>query len=227
MMVATLSTGPVGPSDKLGSENKTNIMATCTADGKILKPSVPATAIDATFAQRAFGTGGPQGELWSAWSDLGAYRWHSVLSASIDDAFTVLPNMLKGFNSRHRGPSDPPAPAAYYKYQYGTDFTGAAQFDNLSLPANDKTTAQLWSIAPDFPSGHALLGEHAKFVPVSPVRFQDLQASSNGFSVEVKGRSGEQLSVRIRVPSGSVQSVACTLPASGNAVLRVPQMSCE
>lgn len=70
-MVAVLSTGPVGPSDKIGMANVTNIMRTCATDGKLLKPSVPATAVDTTFAQRAFGAHGPQGELWSTYTQVG------------------------------------------------------------------------------------------------------------------------------------------------------------
>ena len=34
-------------------------------DGFLLKPSRPMRSIDSTFLQRAFGAGGPSGELWT------------------------------------------------------------------------------------------------------------------------------------------------------------------
>lgn len=51
MQVATLSTGPVGPSDSLGHMNHDLVMRTCAADGLILKPDKPATPLDAVFEQ--------------------------------------------------------------------------------------------------------------------------------------------------------------------------------
>ncbi len=37
-------------------------------DGRLLKPSHPAMSIDNTFVQRAFGSGGPNGQLWAAFT---------------------------------------------------------------------------------------------------------------------------------------------------------------
>ena len=37
-------------------------------DGHLLKPSHPAMSIDSTFLQRAFGSGGPDGQLWAAFT---------------------------------------------------------------------------------------------------------------------------------------------------------------
>lgn len=80
-IVSILSTGPVGPSDKIGMANLTRIMRTCATDGKLLKPSVPATAVDTTFAQRAFGAHGPQGELWSTYTQVGRLIYASAGAA--------------------------------------------------------------------------------------------------------------------------------------------------
>ena len=33
-------------------------------NGLLLKPTCPAMSLDSTFTQRAFGEGGPDGELW-------------------------------------------------------------------------------------------------------------------------------------------------------------------
>jgi hypothetical protein len=64
IIVSTLSTGPVGISDTIGSTNMTLVNYTCMADGRILKPSLPAGAIDATFHPAApLGSGA---RVWSA-----------------------------------------------------------------------------------------------------------------------------------------------------------------
>lgn len=51
--------------------NVTIIGRTCASTGRILKPDVPATAIDKTFAFRAFGAPGPDGEVWFTSTVLG------------------------------------------------------------------------------------------------------------------------------------------------------------
>lgn len=45
-LVATLSTGPVGPGDKINDTDVLLTMMSCDGNGRLLKPSHPATAID-------------------------------------------------------------------------------------------------------------------------------------------------------------------------------------
>lgn len=68
--IAALSGGPVGPSDAVGGANKTLIMATCMADGRLLKPTRPAMSLDKSFIYRAFGVGDIDGEVYSAYSEV-------------------------------------------------------------------------------------------------------------------------------------------------------------
>jgi len=39
-------------------------------DGLLLKPTRPAMSLDSTFTQRAFGEGGPSGQLWAGYTML-------------------------------------------------------------------------------------------------------------------------------------------------------------
>ena len=39
-------------------------------DGLLLKPTRPAMSVDSTFTQRAFGQGGPKGQLWAGYTML-------------------------------------------------------------------------------------------------------------------------------------------------------------
>ena len=68
--VAALSGGPVGPSDTVGGANGTLIMATCMSDGRLLKPTRPAMSLDSTFLYRAFGSGGPNGLVSAAFTEV-------------------------------------------------------------------------------------------------------------------------------------------------------------
>lgn len=71
--VAALSGGPVGPSDTVGGANKTLIMATCMSDGRLLKPTRPAMSLDSTFLYRAFGQGGPNGQVYAAFTEVAVH----------------------------------------------------------------------------------------------------------------------------------------------------------
>lgn len=68
--IAALSKGPVGIGDEVGKSDKTQIMSTCRSDGRLLQPTRPAMSLDSTFVQRAFGTGGPAGQLYVAYTEV-------------------------------------------------------------------------------------------------------------------------------------------------------------
>ena len=64
------SVGPVAPSDRIKYSNASLINRACTPSGLLLKPSKPATAIDATFPFRAgISSHGPDGEVWSTFTE--------------------------------------------------------------------------------------------------------------------------------------------------------------
>ncbi len=45
------------------------VFVSCSmTDGRLLKPSYPAMSIDSTFVQRVFHSGGPDGQLWAAFT---------------------------------------------------------------------------------------------------------------------------------------------------------------
>ena len=52
-LVATLSTGPLSIADKPGDTNATLLRRCIAADGRILQPDKPATAVDSMFARPA------------------------------------------------------------------------------------------------------------------------------------------------------------------------------
>lgn len=65
ILVATLSTGPVGPGDGMNYTNVARIMKCCREDGLILKPDRPLTMINRLASDWALYNGVSQGELYS------------------------------------------------------------------------------------------------------------------------------------------------------------------
>ena len=50
-IIAAFSTGPVGLGDGMGATDKSVVMPTCDAAGKLLQPDRPLLAVDSTFAK--------------------------------------------------------------------------------------------------------------------------------------------------------------------------------
>ena len=65
ILIATLSTGPVGIGDAVNLTNVSRIMRCCRPDGLILKPDRAITTINALAADWAHYDNVPQGELYS------------------------------------------------------------------------------------------------------------------------------------------------------------------
>src|SRR5689334_20168192 len=69
--------------------NATLIMSTCTADGLLLKPNKPMTAIDRSFSSSA-----PLGEVYSSYSNVSGFFWYYVLGADMQEQYNVYPEDL-------------------------------------------------------------------------------------------------------------------------------------
>ena len=59
MILAVLSSGPVGTGDAIGKEDKKNILMTCRKDGVLIKPDVPILPIDDDYLNDALGNNTP------------------------------------------------------------------------------------------------------------------------------------------------------------------------
>jgi hypothetical protein len=65
ILIATLSTGPVGPGDAINYTNVERIMKCCNQIGAILKPDRPLTMINTLISDWASHNSVSQGELYS------------------------------------------------------------------------------------------------------------------------------------------------------------------
>jgi hypothetical protein len=181
VLIATLSGGMVGNGDKIGAENKDNLLRAVRLDGAIVKPDAPLLPIDAMYVSDALGMR-TAGELTSqppmiasAHTDHGALRTIYVFAYS-------------------RGPVA--AKAAFTPAQVG------ARQDVYLYDAHARTARRLapseafaFDLAPDATAyfvlapvssaGVALVGDDGKFVPDGRKRIASMVEDKNRMTVTV------------------------------------------
>ncbi|XP_046561028.1 uncharacterized protein LOC124270049 [Haliotis rubra] len=220
-VVATLSTGPVGPSDMIGKFNKTIIMRSVNSDGLILKPSRPATAIDNMIRRLAWDDfEGPDGEVWSTYSDFGGNnKYGIVLAADLQGSYSMTPCMagFQGFpKSMVFSAKDP------NKVQLLTDpqpllLSGCTMVDFCLYYVSPVTTY----------GGHQVLiqGELDKWVPMSPQRVVDINFDSSDIIVRIAGGANEIVNFSFNT-DGVSKSLQCDLGDSGYATISYKAWGC-
>ncbi|XP_046337463.2 uncharacterized protein LOC124119101 [Haliotis rufescens] len=220
-VVSTLSTGPVGISDKIGGSNKSLIMKSVNADGLILKPSRPATAIDNTIRRMAWGDfEGPDGEVWSTYSDFGGKnKFGMILAAELTGNYTMTPSMagFQGFPTSMIFPYNNPS-----KIQPLTDA------DPITMSGCSTVDFCLFYVSPVLKvQGKQVLvqGELAKWVPMSPQRVTDISIGDD-ILISLKGAAAESVAFWFNV-DGASSPLTCTLGQDGRASLSFNQQACR
>ena len=225
VLVATLSTGPVSPGDKMGLSNSTLLMSSCRAgDGLILKPDRPATLMDAAYLA-ALAAAPPNSptvalpELTHTFSAHGpgrAYRWHYLLAANLSISDLVLSVDALGPMA---SPSGGYLVFDYFRLAWGNGSLAQGVFFNATLPLQIPLgTAQpspppgalplrYLVVAPILRNGWVLLGEAGKFVSMAGARMGNFVETDSGFSVTVEGgRGGPEAVIMLVVPPPLTQS---------------------
>ena len=235
--IAVYSTAPVQLDDGLGPDgvsftNVTLALATCTSGGRLLQPSRPASATDASFLAAALGAGGPVAQrdgnlpVMSSHTRVAERLWTHVLVIGLAGAAELRPADL---------PLDVAPPAAagdssLLAYR-GWSENGGGSFELLGAFSADAPLAlaaapdpHMWSlfhVAPVFSNGWAYVGEASKLVPVSVLRSASVAPTAAGVQVGIAGEPGELVTLSFITPGGAVVAASCTLPASGAATLTV------
>jgi len=244
--ISALSTGPVATSDKPGSADVDLIMRTCTAEGRLLQPSRPASAIDACFAGDAFGAADQDGTakypvgikpkvypVMSTHTGLAGLKWGHVLSIGLKAAYSLSPEDI---------PMDLTPAAPYLVWasivRSGKKPTPAAfsVSQPLVLPAAAYKDFGLWHTSPVFPTAKvALLGETSKWVPVSVNRFTSIRTAdthpgevpAGEVLVSLAGSDGEATSIDFADMSGSLTEVKCVFGSSGKLLISWKMKKCS
>ncbi|XP_025087035.1 uncharacterized protein LOC112559815 isoform X2 [Pomacea canaliculata] len=189
--VATLSTGPVGPSDMIGYTRVDTLLQCCRADGKILQPDKPATAIDKQIWQAAWPGSGPAGQVWTTYSTIGASdTFGIILAAAMEDNFPLSPSDA-GFDFFNPGvvmtrKSTPGAPVL-------SAFSSASPV-SISTQCGRQHFC-LYYTSPRYSLGGSvevvIYGEEGKFVPMSRERVLDINVLPDTMELVLEGAVGE------------------------------------
>ncbi|KAI0227999.1 hypothetical protein LSAT2_021487 [Lamellibrachia satsuma] len=221
-VVALLSMGPVGVGDRIGLSNVTLIQRLITADGRLLKPSKPATPIDKQILQETFGGSvGPVGQVWTTYSDIGSWRYGIIFSLELQRGYHIHPDEA-GFGHQF-------VASVVYSYKTEMEVKRFSGEQPLLLQGCTYTDVCLYYTAPVHKwrsQEVALLGELSKLVPVSPQRVTDIAVSSSDIQVTLKGSPTELVNFTVYVSKETWQ-FKCVISKYGTATLSVADRSCN
>jgi hypothetical protein len=176
VLIATLSAGMVGNGDKIGAENKENLLRAVRMDGVIVKPDAPLVPIDAMYTSDAVATlpadrsRSPPPMIASAHTDHGALRTAYVFAYSRGSG-----NAKAAFTPAQAG-------IEHDVYLYDARARTArrmAASETFTFELAPNGTAY-FVLAPVSSAGVALFGDDGKFVPDGRKRLAAI--------AEVKGR---------------------------------------
>jgi len=225
-LVALLSTGPVGPADKIGYLSVVNLMQTTRSDGLLLKPDRPARAMDKVFSLGfdLYPT------LWNLTSTHSnhvikdddtnpSFNWHYIMAADTLTSISLTPSDLGEADNGN-----------YFVFDYFQNPTVLARFSSdtpLVIPALTPTghmVAFKYYVVFQTLDTYSLIGERNKFAVASNQRFSKItKMTSNGSTVttiSIAGADKERVIVEmLHVASRMIESYTCTIPASGAATL--------
>ncbi len=221
-IIATYSTGPVAPSDKKEYLDVDLIMKSCTQDGTLLKPDLPAVRTDTTIlAQAGFQVDSNQrDQVWSTKTTLSGYTWTYILAATGPEFKLSMKDVY---------PSDANKKVAHHLvWNLDASEVTLLPLRGMKIPESNRTNCHVYAIAPVFPeNGWAFLGEATtKWTAVSRNRFSNLQIDLDDVSVVVNGAPSEVVLLWLATPNEEVISVHCKLDAAGYAVFSSVRLSC-
>jgi hypothetical protein len=200
LLLATLSAGPVGVGDKIGTIDADNLRRAVRADGVIVKPDVPLAPIDSSYWNDALGTGAPM--IAATYTDFGDLRaWYLF-------EYPQGNNTVANFRLSDAGVD---RPVILYDYVAGTG--------RMVLPdellALDVTGFGYQIAAPVGPSGIAMLGDAGQFVSLGRKRITSL-SDDGSVHVSVAFASGEAGRMLYGYAPGAI-----SVSATGGFVSRV------
>lgn len=161
LILATLSAGPVGIGDKLGTVVKSSLMQAVRSDGVIVKPDVPITPLDSVFVADAAGVDTPM--MAQTWTDYG-----SGLRAHYLFAYAKGANQTVVVDPASLGMTGP-----VYMYEYLSK-TGRVIGLNERYTFDLTAPASYFVLVPIGSSGMAFLGDQYQFVTLGKKRIPSL-----------------------------------------------------
>eukprot|EP00977_Amphora_coffeiformis_P005903 scaffold1248_cov170-Amphora_coffeaeformis.AAC.22 len=232
-IISTYSTGPVAPSDYKEFLNVNLIMKSCTQDGTILKPDVPAVRTDTTLLAQAKlpVASGQRYQVWSTRTTLSGYSWTYIVAAN-STAFDLTLDDIYPSTSKTGGhvawALDQDMTTSLSSHSQPSSALKILPFPDTPVPVSNRTNCHIYGIAPIFhDNSWAFLGEAlTKWTAVSKNRFSNLQVDLEGFSIEIEGAPKETVHLWLNSPSEGPVPVTCQLSSAGTAVFSSMRMHC-
>lgn len=244
LAVAALSSGPVGIGDGPGMADPVKAARVCARDGTLLRPSVPATPIDAMLDgdRSPSQWDGTEPEVWDAASVVDELVYWSVLVVDLPGGRTVRLDEL------YVPEEVQPSGWSLDKTKYWVCNLGACRAGNKTTSCatlaqgldgsfqarteesgdGDEHAFTVLTLAPLCESGAALLGERGKYVASSPDRFRRVECTPDGVRVTLApSLPGENVTLVFDV-GGTISLQSVTQPSQGGAVVecRTDTSSC-
>ena len=198
MLIGTLSAGPVGTGDALGTEDRKNIMRSVRGDGVIVKPDVPLMPLDRMYIEDAHTEAprapshGFQGEMAhrgqapfiaSAWTRDGAIRTAYVFAFSRSAAVYQTVR----FTPQEAGAASPACVYSYFSHHVSCIASGQS-FETLIGPGE----SGYYIVAPNGPSGIALFGDQGKFASMGKERIASVKENAHSVIAQVLFAAGDE-----------------------------------
>eukprot|EP01043_Picozoa_sp_COSAG02_P020852 COSAG02_NODE_1040_length_15035_cov_198.613819_2_plen_825_part_00 len=139
----------------------------------------------------------PNGELWSTYSIVDTRVYRHVLVPLNREPYSITPSEL----AANDGQDDGEDKSRYFVVENANSFAPSTAYpfnDQFSVPVCDRTDFKLYHTVPLLPNGWGLVGEMAKWVPITSTRIRSVTFSSGGgdppVTLQLKGVAGEAIS---------------------------------
>eukprot|EP00931_Biecheleriopsis_adriatica_P045516 TRINITY_DN26070_c0_g1_i1.p1 TRINITY_DN26070_c0_g1~~TRINITY_DN26070_c0_g1_i1.p1 ORF type:complete len:794 (-),score=129.52 TRINITY_DN26070_c0_g1_i1:49-2430(-) len=238
VVLATLSLGPVGISDGLNQTDAGLIKQAfrSAADGTLLRPSRPLSAVDAVFTNRSLGK--QAADVRSTHAAVSSNRETTAVSVShyvvawrttedvMLQATDLYPEPVMGPLAVRKHVLEPTGSAQVAGCEAGADASSCidilapGKMPNIPATGGGLSHFSLTAVYEPMPNGAYFLGELQKLVHVSPQRFTHVLAEGKGpcgLTVGVLGSPGELVELVAVDPQSRVHVSNVRIPTSGFA----------
>ncbi|XP_062608013.1 uncharacterized protein LOC134269826, partial [Saccostrea cucullata] len=217
-LISTLSAGPVGPGDQINNSDVELIMRCCDGNGRLLKPSRPATAIDKQIIKAAIPSAdGPVGEVWTSYTTI-------VSDRPRDFGILMATNLSSPYTVRNSDTGFPDSLRSALVFPFGLPEMWQPFDDDHPLVLDNCTREDfclyLFSARETGLNGTdiVIFGEISKWVPMSPERVTNIVHAEINMRVGIRGKPGETVTMAFLV-NNSTRRSSCQIDTSGTAML--------
>ena len=191
-LLSALSTGPVGLGDRVGRMDPAIALRTCRADGLLIKPHDPVTAVDESLLAGPAFNPVPLIADCTSHHPAGCWSYVVAMHANPGDDPVSGAIRLRALRSRARA-GDPGGAGDVVAWNWRTGTAERLGADATIPVVLEREDWAFYVLAPVLPSGLAVVGDATKFVTAGDARLE-IFATPGGVRLVVKG-AGELVTV--------------------------------